>query len=182
MTTEPVTVSSTLRESLRAAHWVLEQTVSGVTDALANQPAEGLAHPVGSLYAHALLAEDGFVQGLLQGRPPLFAAEWAGRTGADRAMPLPGMVEGNLKDWYDSVVVEMDQCRVYGQAVCAASDAFLEAASPEVLNRSMDMSFAGMGTLPLAIVFGIFVLGHVNNLVGEISAVKGFNGMQGYPY
>jgi len=44
------------------------------------------------------------------------------------------------------------------------------------------MSFAGLGTLPMATVFAIFVVGHLNNLSGEISAVKGTNGMKGYPF
>jgi hypothetical protein len=44
------------------------------------------------------------------------------------------------------------------------------------------MTMAGMATLPLATVFGVLVLGHVNNLVGEVSAVKGIFGLQGYPF
>jgi len=34
----------------------------------------------------------------------------------------------------------------------------------------------------MATVFAIFVVGHLNNLSGEISAVKGTNGMKGYPF
>jgi hypothetical protein len=46
----------------------------------------------------------------------------------------------------------------------------------------MDMSFVGMGILPLATVFAVVVVGHLNNLTGEISAVKGMNGLKGYPF
>ena len=46
----------------------------------------------------------------------------------------------------------------------------------------IDLSFIGMGTLPLALVFANFVTGHCNNLCGEISAIKGAFGRKGYPF
>jgi hypothetical protein len=182
MSAEQVTVPSTLLGTLRIAHWVMEATMVDVSDEIANRPAPGKANSIGSAYAHAVLAEDGFVQGVMQGQPPLFAAVWASRTGTDRPMPLPGMVEGRLEDWYPSVVVDVAGCRAYAQAVYEASEAFLEEADDDVMSRPMDMSVAGMGTLPLATVFTVFVIGHLNNLAGEVSAVKGINGMKGYPF
>jgi hypothetical protein len=92
------------------------------------------------------------------------------------------VVEGRLEDWYPSVVVDVAACRAYAQAVYAASEALLAEADDEVMNRPMDMSFAGLGTLPLATVFGVFVIGHRNNPAGEVSAVKGINGLKGYPF
>jgi hypothetical protein len=182
MSAEPVTVPSTLLGTLRIAHSLMEGTMADVTDELANRPAGGNANSIGSAYAHAILSEDGFVQGVMQGRPPLFATAWASRTGTDRPMPLPGMVEGRLEDWYPSVVVDVVACRTYARAVYAASEAFLDEADDDVMARPMDMSFAGMGTLPLATVFNAFVIGHLNNLAGEVSAVKGINGLKGYPF
>jgi hypothetical protein len=38
-----------------------------------------------------------------------------------------------------------------------------------------------MGSMPLALAFVVFVTGHLNNLCGEISAVKGTFGLKGYP-
>jgi hypothetical protein len=182
MSAEPVTVPSTLLGALRIAHSVMEATMAEVTDELANLPAPGRANSIGSAYAHAILAEDGFVQAVLQGRSPLFATAWSSRTGTDRPMPISGVVEGRLEDWYPSVVVDVAACRAYAQAVYGASEAFLEEADDEVMNRPMDMSSAGFGTLPLATVFGVFVIGHLNNLTGEVSAVKGINGLKGYPF
>jgi hypothetical protein len=80
------------------------------------------------------------------------------------------------------VKVDVAACRAYAEAVYAASEAFLAGADEAVLNRSMDMSFVGMGVLPLATVFAVVVVGHLNNLTGEISAVKGMNGLKGYPF
>lgn len=182
MPEQPATVASTLLDSIRIAHDVMEGTMADVTEELANRPAPGAANPIGSSYAHAVLAEDAFVLGLMQGRAPLFAAGWSQRTGTDQPMPMPGFLDGSIGDWYRSVAVDVVACRAYAQAVYTATEEFLTAADDEVMNRLMDMSFAGVGTLPLATVFNVFVAGHVNNLVGEISAVKGINGLKGYPF
>ena len=91
-TTPALTVADLLRAALGAAHETLEGTMSDVTDEVANRPAPGSSNSAGSSYAHALLAEDGVVNGIMRGQNPLFASSWAGRTGTDRPMPMPGMV------------------------------------------------------------------------------------------
>jgi DinB superfamily len=179
--TDPVTVQSTLLGALRSAHFLLEATMADVTDDIANRPAAGTANPIGSAYAHAVFAEDRVVQEM-QGQPPLFTTSWSGRTGTDRPTPLPDSAEGSMGEWYRSVKVDVAACRAYAEAVYAASEAFLAEADEAELNRPMDMSFIGMGILPLATAFAIFVVGHLNNLTGEISAVKGMNGLKGYPF
>ena len=40
---------------------------------IANRPAPGNANPLGTSYAHVLLAEDAIVNGMLKGTPPLAA-------------------------------------------------------------------------------------------------------------
>ena len=183
MATTPVlTVAQLLRGALEIANQTLEATMSDVTDEIANRPAPGDANPVGSCYAHAVISEDGVVNGILRGQPPLFASSWAGRTGTDRPMPMPGMVEGDMGGWYKTVKVDLTACREYARAVYADSEAFIGSAGEEMLGRIVDMSFAGMGQIPLPLMFSIFVTGHVNNLCGEISALKGAVGLKGYPF
>ncbi len=63
----------------------------------------------------------------------------------------------------------------------AASEAFLNSADDATLNRDMDMTSVQMGHMPLAVMFSVFVTGHVSNLCGEISAIKGTFGLRGYP-
>jgi len=181
-TTPVITVAQLLRDALENAHQTLEATMSDVTDEIANRPAPGNANPVGACYAHAVIAEDGIVNGLLRGQAPLFAGSWAGRTGADRPMPMPGMVEGDMGEWYRTVKVDLGACREYARAVYADSEAFIASAGDDTLSRVVDMSFAGLGQLPLPVMFSIFVTGHLNNLCGEISALKGTLGLKGYPF
>jgi hypothetical protein len=181
-TTPALTVAELLRATVRAAHETLEATMSDVTDEIANRSAPGNSNRVGSSYAHAVLAEDGVVNGILRGQSPLFASSWAGRTGTDRPMPMPGMVEGDIGDWYREVKVDVAACREYAKSVYAACEEFIGQADEETLNRTMDMSFVGMGQVPLPVMFSIFVTGHLNNLCGEISAAKGAQGLKGYPF
>lgn len=175
-----VTTQSILRAALEFAHQtVMEGTMADVDQELANRPTDGKANPIGACYAHAIGAEDAIVNGILKGEQPLFAGSWAGRTGMDRPMPWPGVVEGDTGEWYHSVQVDLPALRQYAQAVYANSEAFIGSASDETLAREIDA--LGM-RMPLATLFEIFVTGHCNSLAGEISAIKGTFGKKGYPF
>jgi hypothetical protein len=121
---------------------------------------------------------------MLKGQPPLAATTWAGRTGFDQPMPVPGGAGhgGDLGEWYRTVRVDLAACREYARAVAAASTEFITSTNDETLARPIDMSFVGQGSMPLASVFSTFVAGHLNNLCGEIAAVKGVHGLRGYPF
>ena len=185
--TAGMTVAQVLRGELDAAHQLLEATMADVDDALAARPAPGQANRIGSTYAHAVLAEDGVVNGLLRGQAPLFAGEWAERTGTDRPVVIsgaawPGVAAGDMGEWHRTLRVELGACRAYAQAVYADTVAFLEVANDATLARPIDLSFIGMGTMPVALVVPIFVTGHIHNMCGEISALKGAFGHKGYPF
>jgi len=182
MSTPGITTQATLQGALQSAHQILERTMADVDDELAARSAPGKANPLGSAYAHAVLAEDGIVHGMLQGQPPLLATSWAGRTGTDQPMPMFDAAEGSMEAWYRDVKVDLSALRQYAQAVYGASDAFISSASDADLTRPIDLTMIGMGQMPLAVVFSIFVTGHCNNLCGEISAVKGVHGYKGYPF
>jgi hypothetical protein len=182
MSNQGLTTAAVLRTALQSAHRTLENTMADVTDDVANRPAPGNANPIGSSYAHAVLAEDGIVNGMLRGQPPLLATAWAGKTGTDKPMPMPGVVAGDIGEWYHTVRVDLAACRAYAQAVYAQSEEFIGSADEATLNREVDLSMIGMGKVPLAMVFGMLVVGHLNNLCGEISAIKGVNGLKGYPF
>jgi DinB family protein len=183
-TASTLTAQSVLVAALQSAHWILEATMADVTDEVANRPAPGNANSVGSSYAHAIFAEDAVVSGMLRGSEPLAASAWAGRTGFDRPMPMPGTGghDGDLGEWYRSVHVDVAACREYAQAVANASIEFVTSADDEALARPIDMSFVGQGSVPVSSVLTTFVIGHLNNLCGEIAAVKGAFGLRGYPF
>ena len=179
-----LTVQSVLSAALEGAHQILEATIADVSDEVANRRAPGSANSVGSSYAHAIFAEDAVVSGMLRGTQPLAATTWAGRTGFDRRMPMPGGAGhgGDLGDWYRTVQVDLTACREYAQAVARTSVEFVTSADDETLARPVDMSFVGQGSLPVSTVLTTFVVGHLNNLCGEIAAIKGVFGLRGYPF
>ncbi len=180
MSVSALSAQSVLKAALEMAHeQVLEGTMKGVSQELANRPAPGNANPIGSSYAHVALSEDIIVNGMLQGKPPLFAGSWAGRTGVDKPMPWPGMVEGDLGEWYHSAKVDLPAVRQYAQAVFASTRDFIESASDETLAREIEVFSMRM---TVATAFEAFVIGHCNSLGGEISAIKGVFGMKGYPF
>jgi hypothetical protein len=182
MPAQSPSAAAILRAELQSAHRLLETTMADVTDEIANRPAPGNANPIGASYAHAVIAEDGIVNGMLRGQPPLILTTWAGRTGTDKIMPMPGVAKGDIGAWYHSVRVDLTACRAYAQAVYAQSEEFIGNADDATLGREIDLSMIGLGKLPLAVVFGLLVTGHLNNLCGEISAIKGVNGLRGYPF
>lgn len=179
MTGPTATAQAALRAALEAAHRILNDTTADVPNDAVNRLPPGRANPIGSSYAHVALAEDTIVNGLLKGGAPLWAADWAGRTGTDRPMPMPGAVQGDLGEWYHTVQVDLPACRQYAGAVFAASEEFIGSADDTTLAREVDTPF---GRMPLAVMFSVLVIGHCNNLCGEIAAIKGTFGMRGYPF
>jgi hypothetical protein len=88
----------------------------------------------------------------------------------------------DLGEWYDTVQVDVAAAREYARAVGEASLEFISSADDAMLARPIDMSFIGAGSMPLSSVFEMFVVAHLNNLCGEIAAIKGVHGLRGYPF
>lgn len=174
-----LTIRDVLRGALDSAHWILDGTMADVDDELANRPAPGSANSIGSAYAHLLLSEDGIVNGLLKGGPPLYVTTWSGRSGVDRNPPPGGEHGEALGEWYRTVKVNLGALREYAKAVYTNTQDYLASLDDEALSREVD---SPMGKMPLAQFFEILLTGHCNNLAGEISAIKGAFGRKGYPF
>jgi hypothetical protein len=176
------TTSEVLTSAVKQSHWLLNATFEGVDNELANRPVPGQANPLGTAYAHIVHAEDGVVNAMLQGKQPLFAGTRAGKTGVDTPMPMPGMVEGDMGDWYRNAKVDVDALRSYAAEVFAGTEEFVAAADDEKLSETVDLSFAGLGEKTVADVITMLVIQHCDNYSGEISAIKGVFGLKGYPF
>jgi hypothetical protein len=163
-----------LRLELRAAHAWCEQTLGADREELHRIPA-GSAHAPAVAYAHAVASEDHVVNGWLRNGTPLSAGEWAGKIG----MSEPMVMGPTYAAWTERVRLDIPQVREYAQAVYAASDAWLASLTEADLDRTMDVP--GVGMQPLAWVIAQWVIGHMHDETGEISAIKGVNGLVGYP-
>jgi len=173
-----LTIQKLLLDSLKMSHeQVLEGTIEGVDNDLANKQPDGKADSIGSTYAHAVLAEDAIVNSMMKGSQPLSETEWKDKTGVDKPMSMTDPEA--LGEWYHTVQVDLPKVREYAKAVYAASEEFIQNADDETITKEVD--FWGM-KMPLAEAFDMFVIGHLNSIAGEISALKGIAGLKGYPF
>jgi hypothetical protein len=134
-------------------------------------------NPIGATYAHLVMGEDGFVNGLLGGGQPLFASDWAGKIGVSEAPPA----DGGWHEWGRRVRVDMPVLQRYAESVASSTDNYIATLRDGELDRSVDLSSLGFGQQSLAWVLGAGVLGHVLSHWGEICALNGLRGRQGFP-
>lgn len=171
----PITL---IREQIQTAHEWFDATMIGVNDEVAHWQPGGNAHPIGSRYAHMVVTEDMMVNGLLQGGAPIFATSWAGKTGLED----PEAAFYTTLEWAQRVKVDLDVLNAYAQAVYANTDQYLATLSEDDLERTIDLTEQNLGTWSVGAFLLSFVFGHVRDIMGEISGLKGVRGLKGYPF
>ncbi len=164
-----------IREQMKTAHEWLEGTMADMTSEAAHFRPGGNAHPIGSRYAHAVVAEDMLINGILQGTAPLHASH---ATGLDE----PQAAFFTTQEWAQSVQVDLDGLRAYAQQVYASTDAYLAGLKPDNLDDEVDLSEYGYGKWSLGGFLLSFIFAHIHDIMGEISAIKGVQGLKGYPF
>ncbi|MEZ4518949.1 MAG: DinB family protein [Chloroflexota bacterium] len=158
------------------AHELQTMVTADLTQEQAAWIPPGTANPIAAQYAHSVCAEDGVIQTVLQGKTPLFASDWAGRTGISdpQIMATP--------EWSRSVTVDLPALREYATAVTAASRAYIAGLTDEDLGRELDLTAFGLGRRTVGLLLQANLIAHIHNMVGEISALKGAQGAKGYPF
>ncbi len=171
-----------LKEQVAMAHEVLEGTIEGTAEDKVHFKEIGSALPVGAAYGHSTFSEDGFIA-MLGKTQPLFMSDYKDKTGFSEPMPAPGDDwEKQHAEWSKRVKVDMTQARTYAKAVYIATDKYLDTLTDANLTDDVDFSSWGMGMKPLSWALSGVIIGHINNLAGEISAIKGVQGLKGYPF
>jgi hypothetical protein len=166
-----------LSQALQFSHGQLAGTIQGVTDDQANFQMPGEANSIAAAYIHLLTSEDGITHGILQGKPPLFATTFAGKTGASEPPPAPGPT--GWQEWAKRVRIDMSAAGEYARAVHAACQGFVASLSPGDLDRQIEIQ--GLGKQSLNWGVGLLIA-HANNHLGEIAAAKGAQNLRGYPF
>lgn len=166
------------RTLIRRAHEFLEGTMADVTPEQLTWDPPGRAFSIAANYVHVLASEDLGVQRFLRGQEPLAATTWAGRTGVSESPPMgPG---GDLKGWSRRAKVDLPAVRQYAGAVCAATDDYLASLTPDALTRPVELSAFGLGQQSFLFVLNA-LLANVSLHCGEVSCLKGLQGLRGYP-
>lgn len=160
-----------LRFMFGQAHQYLEGTMMGVTDEVAHFAAGQSASILGQ-YAHIVTSEDWLVNIKAGGSFPVMM-----RTNPGFQSPPPPT---GWNVWAREEAVDFAALRAYAQEVYAATDAFLAANDDTILNNAVDMAEVGFGVVPAMAVLTLALL-NAGIHCGEISTLKGLQGLQGYP-
>jgi len=123
----------------------------------------------------SLASEDLAINMVLKAGSPLYASEWAEKTGISEVQPL------TTAEWARRVRIDLPTTRGYAQAVHAATETYLTTLTDEDLARVLDLTSFGLGQMTVGTVLNRMVLGHIDNMTGEISVLKGLQGAKGYP-
>jgi hypothetical protein len=170
-----------IKDELKSAHDLFTNTSADIKDEHVHKEPGGKAFPLGATYAHLVFSEDAIVQGMMQGKVPLYESEWKNRTGADTPMPAMDDKWSTANDeWSRKVKIDMAQMKEYTNAVFTATDNYVNSLKDEDLEKEIDLGSWGKKTI--AHMLTGFIIGHTYSLAGEISALKGVHGAQGYPF
>jgi hypothetical protein len=183
MANEDNRVVSHIREQMKTAHWLMEGTLSDVSEEMFHFAPPGKALPIGAALVHYVSWEDWMIHSLLKGGAPLMAGPWAGKTGVSEPQPEPGDdYEARFAAWSRRVRVDLPAFQSYAKAVYEATDGYLASLADPDLTRELDLSGMGMGTQAVGSFLAAALIGHAYCHCGEISAIKGVQGKKGYPF
>lgn len=160
-----------IRMVFKMTHDYLEGTMIGVTDDVARYEPGGPPSILGQ-YAHIVTSEDWLVNIKVGNGTPVMATMDPGFN----APPPPTGWDG----WARTATVNLDKLRQYAQKVYAATDAYLATVDDSILGKPVDMSDVGLGMLNAAACFAL-ATGNNAGHTGEISTIKGLQGLVGYP-
>ena len=165
-----------LKQQAHGTHQWLAGTLGDISSEQAQWAPEG-ALSVGAHYAHIVNGEDALINAVARGGAPMAATDWAGKTGLSEPMP-----QGSFSDWSRTVTIDLPALRAYGQAVFANTEAYIASLTPDDLDREIDLTAFGLGKVSLGFFISGITLGNTNWHCGEISCIKGLQGLKGYPF
>lgn len=162
---------TTVREQMNALHAILEAAIGDCpADALTAKLPNAKINAIGAIYAHTVFGEDGMLNGMVRGQAPVYmAGGWAEKIGVE-------MPQGTMEpDW--TVDIDLDLFRQYAAEVYEATDQYLDTVTDEELERVVDPGF----TPPMSVLSFISTIlaWHAATHQGEISALKGVQGLEG---
>lgn len=165
------------RDIFDTVHSWMIGTTEDLSVATASWQPAGKCVPAGAHFAHHVIGEDFFVNVLLQEKPVLAVTDFAGKTGFDKPYPT----DWQWAEWARTVTLDLDQLRAYATGVFANTDAYLATLTDSDLDREIDLSEMGWGVKTVSGLLDMIAIdGGAHS--GEISAIKGLQGLKGYPF
>ena len=166
--------ATVLKASFDIAHMVFNAVVADLDPAQAEYRLPGDMVPsAAAMIAHAIYGEDMMVGWASAGPTLMDTDSFAARTGITR--PQPAMTP----DWL-SLKFSLDGLKEYATAVFARTNGYLESATAADLDRRV-RSPVGSETSGAELLAGFGVV-HIAQHTGEISTLKGAQGLKGLPF
>jgi hypothetical protein len=162
----------TIRAMFKMMHeqW-LDATFEGANHEQAHWEPSGKSVPIAAHYAHVVTAEDAMFAMALGKKPaPLMASV---PTGLSELPP-----QGAWDDWGRRLKMDKPKFQAYAKQVYAQTDAVLTGMKEADLQQMVDTPAGQMPALAFATVLLMNGAAHT----GEMSAIKGMQGLKGYPF
>ena len=194
---------SLIQYALGLAFDLLEQVVSDLTQEQADWLPPGKANPIGALYWHTVAYCDQLVHewcmppfrhitfeewvqakcakgDLGMGQAPLRqSAGWQEKVVLASPPETPGDPYWDLRAAREGLRVDLPALHQYEQAAARAINSWVASLTPGELQRTLPTP---VGELNLGPYLEFCIIWHINAHCGEISALKGCQGLQGYPW
>jgi hypothetical protein len=128
---------------------------------------------------HILLSEDYLIYSLLQQKEPLYMSEMKDKTGVEAFVPPTD--KSTFPAWTKNAKIDMEELNAYAEKIFAETEEYVKNLTDEDLQKEADLSVFGMGKSTVAFVIASVITSNLNLHTGEISAIKGVQGLKGYP-
>jgi hypothetical protein len=176
-----MTALKVITENITVARETFEGTLKDITEETAHKDPGGTALPIAALWIHLLVSEDRLVQHLLQKAPTLEESTFLDKTGASEPMPPFGNKKWGEEHaiWAKRVRISIPVTRQYAAAVYKATDEYVARLSEKDLEKTVTVHGTSQ---TVGWLLGAYLFGHTYALAGEISALKGTQGMRGYEF
>jgi hypothetical protein len=162
-----------LKASFDIAHMVFNAVVADLDDAAATRLIGGNVPAAAPIMAHAIYGEDMIVSQARGAAPLLDSGNWNAKTGILNGSP------SMTPDWL-ALKFSVAGLREYAGAVFARTGEYLELATAAELDKMVPTPLGQ--EMPVDAFLGAFGIVHVSEHCGEISALKGAQGLQGLPF
>jgi hypothetical protein len=167
-----------LQSSLGNALGILGQVTADLTQEQADWQPPGIANPIGATYWHLLASVDHIVHKWCMDQEPMSEQQGWQERALTVTVPDPGP-GGDYQTYMRAIRVDLPNLHEYAQVIGETVQGWLGSLEPEDLERKMDTP---LGELSLSQLLETFVIWHINAHCGEIAALKGCQGAQGYPF
>jgi hypothetical protein len=167
--------------SLSFSFDLLQQLVSDLTQEQADWKPPGIANPISNLYWHTISYVDQLVHNWGMGQqPPLQeTAGWEDKV----VLASPPVDEDDPYGHYwavrEGLRVDLPALHEYARATSQTILDWVASLTPEDMGRTVETT---LGELSLAQMLELYIIGHINSHIGEISALRGCQGLKGYPW